>query len=65
MHYVGANGWTHDADYTVDPSWKATAIVAPMGSTYSWNSGTFARVVALFPDGSEAEVSPAIWLDPP
>ena len=141
VHYVGANGWTRDAEYTVDPSWKAPGFVAPkvtlyrvqsswtcshqltrniqfpnvapayrltfattvaglakstttlvlpadvktmfvaypstvnadlalghvncMGSTYSWNGGTFAKIVALFPDGSESEVSPGIWLDPP
>ena len=36
-----------------------------MGTTYTWKSGQWARITALFPDGSEAEVTPAVWLDPP
>lgn len=36
-----------------------------MGSTYEWNGGQWARITALFPDGSEAEVSPGVWIDPP
>lgn len=36
-----------------------------MGSTYEWKSGQWARITALFPDGSEVEVSPGVWIDPP
>lgn len=36
-----------------------------MGTTYEWKGGQWVRITALFPDGSEGEVTPGIFIDPP
>ncbi len=54
----GPNAATASADL-------ALGHVNCMGSTYEWNGAQWVRITALFADGTEAEVTPAVFLDPP